>query len=410
MKSLKVKIIIPVICLVVTAQLATGLFIVFRVEEAMHHENRHLGLAVASDLAHVCASALISRDLAELRHYIRYAMTQEYVTQAMVVDEDCRIVMHNNLAKVGERYEGACPGQGEPLFSEHYANEAGETVVDILVPIEAAGAELGTAILGYSHVGIEKEIKHLTRKIFLILFLGSGVAVLIAILLAEYIARPIRYLSRAAEELGRGRFDIKEMDADYTDEIGELARSFYLMAGKLEKEVCHDALTGLSARNVFKIRLVEECSRSLRYNCPLAVLMLDVDHFKKVNDTYGHGVGDEVLQHIAATLSGQTRGGDCLARYGGEEFVLLLPETERQGALHVAEKIRSRVESDFFRLPDGGRITLTVSIGIALFPEDTGDFTSLLDLADQAMYKAKKMGRNSVVQASVLKKTGVWSG
>lgn len=402
MKTLKVKIIILFVCLVVVAQLATGLLIVARVRAAMHHENHQHGLVVAYDLAHVCARSLISRDLIELRNYIRYAMEQEYVTQAMVVTDDCRVVMHNNLLKVGEKYAGTCPPQGQMLVGEHYANEAGETVVDVFAPIEVSGVQLGTAIISYSHIGIEKETKLLTRNIFLILFIGSGVAIVFAILLAEYIARPIRSLSQAAEELGRGHFDIKKMTADYSDEIGELARSFYRMADNLEKDVCHDALTGLYARNVFQMRLVEECSHGLRYHCPLAVLMLDVDFFKKVNDCYGHGIGDAVLRHIATTLSGQTRGGDCLARYGGEEFVLLLPETERRGALHVAEKIRSMVEAEAFGLPDGSKIPLTVSIGVALFPDDTNDYASLLELADRAMYEAKKNGRNSVCQASDL--------
>ena len=406
MRTLKAKIILPVIGLVVGVQLATGLFIAFRVREALHQENHRHGLTVAYDLAHVCARSLISRDLAELRNYIRYTMAQEYVTQAMVVDDDCRIVMHSNLAKIGEHYGGTCPEQGQSLVSEHYRNDKGEIVVDALAPIEASGVRLGTAILSYSHIGIENEINLLTKRIALILCLGSGIASLFAILLAEYIVRPIRHLSQAAEELGRGHFNIKKMETQYTDEIGELAKSFYEMADKLEAEVCHDSLTGLFTRNVLQTRLAEECARSQRHNTSLAVLMLDVDHFKKVNDTHGHGIGDEVLRHIAATLSGQTRSSDCQARYGGEEFVVLLTDTSPSAALHVAEKIRSKVEADSFRLPDGGTIPLTVSIGVALFPEDTGDYAWLwlVELADQAMYEAKKSGRNAVVLASSLKR------
>jgi diguanylate cyclase (GGDEF)-like protein len=405
MRTLKTKIIIAVTCLVISAQLATGMFIIFGVNKVLHQENHRLGLAVAYDLAHVCARSLISQDLAELRRYIRYTLSQEDVTQAMVVNVDCRIIMHSNLAKVGEKYAGTCPGQGQPLFSEHYTNEAGETIVDVLAPIEAAGVQMGSAILSYSHIGIEQEIKILTRKILLILCIGSGVAILFAILLAEYIVRPIRHLSRAADELGSGHFNIKKLSTEYNDELGVLARSFYEMAGKLETEICHDALTNLYTRNVFKIRLVEEYARSQRHNSPFAVLMLDVDHFKKVNDTHGHAIGDEVLRHIAANLIGQTRGSDCPARYGGEEFIVLLPETHRRAALHVAEKIRVRVETDSFLLPDGGKIPLTVSIGIAMFPEDTNDFNQLVDLADQAMYQAKKNGRNSLFEAILLPKS-----
>ena len=402
MKTLKAKIIVQVICLIVGAQLATGLLIVSQVEKAMHHENHQLGLALAYDLAHVCARSLISQDLAELRNYIFYTMSQEYVTQAMVVDNDCRILMHNKLEKVGEKYKGTCPEQGQYLFSEHYTNEAGQTVVDVLAPIEAGGVQLGTAILSYSHIGIKNAVKILTRNIILIFSIGSVLAIFFAILLAEYVSRPIRHLSRAAEELGSGHFHIKKMDTEYSDEIGVLAKSFYEMANKLETEVCHDALTSLYTRNVLQIRLVEEYARSQRHNIPFAVLMLDVDHFKKVNDTHGHEVGDEVLRHIAANLIGQTRGSDCAARYGGEEFVVLLPETHRRAALHVAEKIRLRIETDPFLLLDGRKIQLTISIGIALFPEDTSDYSRLISMADQAMYQAKKNGRNTVFEASNL--------
>ena len=404
MRTLKTKIILPVISLVVGIQLATGLFIAYRVKEALHHENHRRALAVAYDLAHASARSLISRDLAELRNYIRYAMTQEYVTQAMVVDEDCRIVMHSNLTKIGEHYAGTCPQLGQSLIGEHYHNKRGEMVVDALAPIEAAGVQLGTAILSYSHIGIEKEIKLLTRKIALIFAIGSAVAILFAFLLADYIVRPIRHLSWATEELGSGHFNFQKMTTIYSDEIGELAQSFYKMAGKLEAEVCHDALTGLFTRTVFQIQLTEECARSQRQKYSLAVLMLDVDHFKKVNDTHGHGVGDGVLRHIAAILTRQTRGSDCPARYGGEEFVVLLPNTRPAEALHVAEKIRSRIEAEPFRLPDGGTIPLTVSIGVAQFPEDTGDYAWLVELADQAMYEAKKSGRNAVFPASALKR------
>ena len=404
MRTLRFKISIPVICIVVGAQLVTGLFIVSQVRKAMHEENHQHGLAVAYDLAHVCARSLISRDLLELRNYIRYTMTQEYVTQAMVVDEDGRIVMHNNLARVGEKYAGTLPHPGQALFSEHYSNAAGETVIDILVPIETAGVQLGSAVISYSHIGVRNAIKALTRKIFLILSIASAFAILFAFLLAEYIVRPMKHLSKAAEKMSSGSFNIKKMDMEYSDEIGDLARSFYRMAGKLEKEVCHDPLTGLFTRNVLQIRLTEEHAQSQRLNNDFALLMLDIDHFKKVNDIYGHGVGDEVLRYIAAILQEQTRGGDCPARYGGEEFVVLLPATHRQGALHVAEKIRRSIEASSFRLPEGNKIPVTASIGVALFPEDTSDYTWLLELADQAMYEAKKKGRNCVVQASDLKK------
>lgn len=402
-KTLRIKIILPVMGLVTAIQLVSGYFVVSRVDQAMHHENHRRGLAVAFDLAHGSARALVSRDLAELRTFIRYAMSQEYVTQAMILDQDCRILMHNNLARVGEAYQDSCP-QDLPEFGGHYIDEKKDLMVDIRVPIALDDAVLGTAVLSYSHMGITRELNSLRNNIFFIMLLGSLIAMAFAFLLAEYITRPIKHLSLAAEELGGGRFEIEQMAEEYSDELGELAKAFYAMAGKLEKEVCHDTLTGLYTRSVFQMRLIEAGSHSLRHNCPLAILMLDVDFFKRVNDTHGHMSGDTVLRQIAGILGSQTRAGDCVARYGGEEFVVLLPDTKRRGAMHVAEKIRRGVESHPFRLKDKNILSLTISVGVAVFPEDTTDYKWLLELADQALYEAKKGGRNQVVQASSLLK------
>lgn len=385
-----------IIGLVVAAHAATGVLIMHRVEEAMHHENHRRGLAVAFDLAHAAALSLISRDLAELRSYVGFSMAQEYVAQAMIVDPQGRIVMHNDLLKVGVGYGG--PVRYETVnYGDHYVLESGEEVVDIRVPIEIGGTNLGTAVISYSHAGVKREIGVLRRQIFFIMLSGIAVAVICAVFLAEYIIRPLKHLCNVATDLGSGCFDIKRMGTDYSDEIGELARTFYDMAGKLEREVCHDTLTGLYTRNVFQMRLAEECAQSLRHHHSLAVLMLDVDHFKSVNDTFGHLAGDRVLQDIAALLQGLVRGEDCVARYGGEEFVVLLPQTQKRGALRVAEKIRSKVEKHAFLLQAGGeKIPLTISIGVGLFPDDTADFKWIIELADQALYAAKKEGRNRV--------------
>lgn len=404
-KTLRLKITLPLITLVVVTQLVSGHFIVSRVGHAMHHENHRSGLTVANDLARASARALVSQDLSELRTFVQYAMAQEYVTTAMVIDPECRIVMHSNLARIGETYQAPCP-RGQSRFGDHYTDANGDPVVDIRVPVTVGESELGTAVITYSHVGIRREINALRQNIFFILVIGCLVATLFAILLTEYITRPLKHLSHAAEELGSGRFAIKQMATEYSDELGELAKSFYEMATNLEKEICHDTLTGLYTRNVFQMRLVEAGAQAQRHDSPLAVLMLDVDHFKRVNDIHGHSAGDEVLRQVAALLTAQTRAADCVARYGGEEFVVLLPDSSRQGALQVAEKIRRSVELHPFRLEVGVVLSLTISVGVAVLPEDTPNQDWLVELADQALYEAKKGGRNQVVEAAkLLKKT-----
>jgi len=158
----------------------------------------------------------------------------------------------------------------------------------------------------------------------------------------------------------------------------------------------HDGLTGLKNRRGFLEAAEEAVSRSVRYGRPLSALLLDVDYFKQVNDTYGHVAGDRVLARLAELLGGELRDCDVLGRFGGEEFGVLLPETDRQGALQLAERIRDRVAE--MAVDDGGyRIRITVSLGVAEMDAGIAEVDGLLRAADDALYKAKDVGRDRVV-------------
>jgi two-component system cell cycle response regulator len=141
-------------------------------------------------------------------------------------------------------------------------------------------------------------------------------------------------------------------------------------------------------------RLTEEGIRSKRNKRPLTVIMVDVDHFKQYNDAFGHPEGDQVLKLVAAILKDSTRTVDCVARYGGEEFSVVLPETDMAGALEVAERIRARIEG-----VDFPNRRITVSIGVAEFPRDAETTNEIIVVADEALYVAKRQGRNQVVRA-----------
>jgi diguanylate cyclase (GGDEF)-like protein len=161
-----------------------------------------------------------------------------------------------------------------------------------------------------------------------------------------------------------------------------------------------DFLTGLKTRGYFEQQLDLELARAERRGTPVAVLMIDIDHFKRVNDTHGHPAGDLVLHDIAAILSSDLRQIDIAARYGGEEFILLLPETTPQGAKLVAQRLRYSVEQAKFRTgaAEGAvEARLTISTGVALFPEEARGKRDLLEAADAALYEAKAKGRNRVV-------------
>ncbi len=168
------------------------------------------------------------------------------------------------------------------------------------------------------------------------------------------------------------------------------------MEDELEYLAAHDSLTGLYNRNVLEQRLKNETHRATRYNHVLSVFLLDIDHFKLVNDTYGHGIGDTVLRGFAKVLEGSIRETDYASRYGGEEFVVILPETSFPKAEELAERLLSRVADHPFPIEDDKELKLTASIGIATFPQHAQSWDDLLNVADSAMYAAKKAGRNQV--------------
>lgn len=168
-------------------------------------------------------------------------------------------------------------------------------------------------------------------------------------------------------------------------------------------DAAHDGLTGLANRRSAMARLEAEIAQAHRRGQPLVLLALDLDHFKRVNDAYGHAAGDRVLTEFATILRESLRLGDLGARVGGEEFVALLPQTEALAARHVAERIREQCERHEVAHDDNTSIRFTISIGLAsLHPGD--DAAALLARADQALYRAKHGGRNRVVAAEE------WSG
>jgi diguanylate cyclase (GGDEF)-like protein len=160
-----------------------------------------------------------------------------------------------------------------------------------------------------------------------------------------------------------------------------------------------DPLTGVANRRGFERVLEIELARSERRGHPLALVVVDLDDFKQVNDHHGHGVGDEVLVSLAERLRNAVRSEDTVARMGGEEFALLLPETTLTGAVTVAERTRDAFEAAGVRLKSGGHLTVTASFGAADYPA-SADYAALLGDADKALYTAKRLGKNRVVAAT----------
>ena len=187
-------------------------------------------------------------------------------------------------------------------------------------------------------------------------------------------------------------FNFEELDARIRAMIRARKRMLELRASARV-----DELTRLANYRVFSQRLHEEWLRSVRYPAPLSLVMLDLDDFKKVNDTYGHLAGDRVLREFALLVEGGARATDVAARYGGEEFGLILPHTDRELAFRVAERIRRAVEAAVF-VHDERPLSVTVSAGVATVtsPAELKSPEELIALADKALFAAKKAGKNRV--------------
>lgn len=156
-----------------------------------------------------------------------------------------------------------------------------------------------------------------------------------------------------------------------------------------------DGLTNVYNRRYLEQRMIEEVAYSSRYGKPLSVILLDIDFFKPLNDTYGHQAGDHVLQKVSAILSTALREYDVVARYGGEEFVVILPTTPKQVGASIAERLRVSISETIFRHKDK-EIRCTISLGVAAFPDDGKDPDSLIAASDAALYRSKESGRNQV--------------
>ena len=198
---------------------------------------------------------------------------------------------------------------------------------------------------------------------------------------------------------------LNENEINYLDEISKQASITIERASeymKILKDATLDALTGLNNRHQFALRLREETASAKRQNTPLCCIMTDIDFFKKVNDTYGHAVGDCVLKNVARTIKKELRENDIPSRYGGEEFAILLPHTTLEEAQLVAQRLRSAIEKkkiniEEYNIEGVKQLGVTISIGVSQYDKKMKEPQQLYQNADKALYSAKENGRNRVV-------------
>jgi len=231
-------------------------------------------------------------------------------------------------------------------------------------------------------------------------------AAMVSLFAGATLARPLLAglgaIDKATALLAAGDLSARAV-LDGTDELGQLALAFNTMAEKLEKNeaalrelATHDGLTALYNHHTFYVLLGDELARAQRFNRPLSLLLLDIDHFKRVNDTHGHQAGDAVLKRLSELLGREARAIDRVCRYGGEEFTVILPETDLEAAALIAERLRASVEAQPFDVEAGAPLRITVSIGVASWPLQGEGVDTLVAAADTALYAAKRSGRNRI--------------
>ena len=193
---------------------------------------------------------------------------------------------------------------------------------------------------------------------------------------------------------------IEQQLRDSNQRLGLQLGEVKVLQTKLEEQAVRDSLTGLFNRRYLDDALPRELQRARRESYPVAIVLADIDRFKRVNDTYGHQAGDTVLQALATLLKANVRGGDLPCRWGGEEFVLVLPRMSAENAMARANDLRTSFAALCLEL-DGQPVTLTLSAGVAVYPVHGGNAMELLRMADEALYEAKNGGRDQVRQASL---------
>ncbi len=248
----------------------------------------------------------------------------------------------------------------------------------------------------------------LIRRSLYFALLVSAIGILIGLWYSATLTKPLRVLTTATENIAAGNYTT-QIDIHSNDEVGQLAQAYRFLGERLlsrEQELekvtelaIKDSMTGLHNHRYFKQRMGELLALFKRHSTPFAICVVDVDFFKKFNDTYGHQQGDEVLKSLGQLLKNMVRTTDLPCRYGGEEFVILCPETNLEGGRGLAEKFRQAYsQMPITNLKDGSKISSTCSIGVtSTSAHNFETIEQMIEKADEHLYEAKEKGRNRVV-------------
>ena len=338
----------------------------------------------------------------------RFMDTDKDISYVIITDSNGKVLFADSREIAPHQYKNFIGKQADRIMS--LAGSLGDSSPETMrvnVPAMVNKGQRGTITVAFGSRSLAAATEAMQTKLLCTFALAFLAGLFGAILLAKAITCPLKRLITAARAVEAGDLGVSVPVSSH-DEIGQLADSFNRMVfalkqstEKLIERANSDSLTGLYNHRYYQERVRSEIKRAERYDRPMSVIMLDIDHFKSLNDTHGHPVGDTVLQEMAKVLYTEARGEiDIITRYGGEEFALILPETELEGARAVAERIRLGVQRHVFEGKDGETMPVTISLGVAQFPIHSAEPEGLIMAADLAMYQSKSMGRNMVTAFS----------
>ncbi|MET3292281.1 UNVERIFIED_CONTAM: diguanylate cyclase (GGDEF)-like protein [Brevibacillus sp. OAP136] len=324
--------------------------------------------------------------------------TDKWGSYFYIVASDGRLLFHRDKKRIGEDISAntivhkLIAGQSG---SERMVNLHSEEMLAGYVKVRENG--WGVAVVSPTDF-VNEQLKQHINTMLLYMLPPFLVVALLAIILARKLAEPFTELANCVSKVGTANIELPEKRLDWNREASLLTEAICYALVEIQRQTDQltldastDPLTGLANRRTLETIM----SKRIAEEAPFSLIVMDIDRFKTINDTFGHPVGDAVLRHFATLLASTVRPGDTCCRFGGEEFIALIPHATIDETYRIAERIRLELENSENPI---GR-TITVSAGIAHFPEHAGSIQELIHMADQALYQAKETGRNRTVIA-----------
>jgi diguanylate cyclase (GGDEF)-like protein len=414
--------------LVVVSIITTTIIFIQREREYFHRELENQAGLLLETVPLTMRDQLYRMELDELIDIVKVVSKNKNIQQFVIFD-DHGLILYDSSRPEMLFSQSVDPlgyllinSEGEQIYSDWKENQfiAGK-------PIRLGNQVLGAVAVGLSTEPLNEKIAAYTQRSLILVFLTIFWGSVLSFLLGRQITNPLRELADIACQMSTGDTFIR-ITIPSRDEIGQLGDAFNnltdsiqkrefelreLASGlertveertielqqhnkQLERIAIEDPLTGIYNRRYFFELAEKEVERANRYKNPLSVVIFDVDNFKRMNDSFGHLIGDQILVNLAKLCLNNIRSMDIIARYGGEEFVILMPEATKEDAQKIAERLR-KIVAETSMVTGALDVMMTISLGVASWNcNQELDFDSLLARADQALYQSKESGRNRV--------------